>query len=925
MNRDQRLFYGLAIAGHNGILLGRGGTGKTFVVEKIASALVSSGKKIQLTSSTGISTKLFKGATTLHSFAGIGTCRWNADTLIQQIARKPHVVSRLQEVDTLIIDECSMISSRLFELVEVIVRHFRKSEIFFGGMQILLSGDFWQLPPVKNEFDEGKYLFESIVFNNFSHIIVLQQVIRQKEKEFVMFLNDLAEGKCDQSHVDFVNNNLTKNLNPADFDLDFIPKIVSTNREIFFETLEKLETVPGEMFFFDSVDSGKKAVLKRCIADQKLILKIGVPVMLLYNIDQDLVNGLCGTIVKIQDGLPIVFFPSVNRTCPISPRTWTFYDQKNPHVAIASRSQVPLKVSWAITSHKSQGQTLTAAKVTSGCEFVSGQLYVACSRVKTMAGLQLIGFDLTKLVPPSDKVKSFYARINDCEGCNIAQDLSCCKKVCENNVDELAFLGFVDWEEEPTFDGECLVPMEEGNDLEEFEELGGEDGSIDFDDVLDILENVADLPEFPPGLSLKHFIEQIVEVVDIDLENRCPSQLKNKIGLLCDSLGRNEQTVSYLKIIWHKLTSVFVGKADDKVERKKLTDFCSEVFALCINEKVLSDFSVLIKISPSDINYEHRCVSTNIIFLLSTYFLHALASKLCRLSSTPVVSLSEKPASELGKVRYVMGWVFRRLMDQLHGYVSENATSRNEAVRNNIHTKISQIRILENMIVSQGAILNSSEYKESLDITFQKQNRTQGLLNVVDRVYQFAIALEEKRVNLLTHAYLRQLKGDLIDVSVDKVLHDDQLRSKWSDLCDDKKEMSIVNELYDKVVKFYFRMGAGEYLRDFRRDMKWKKTEAHRKKVLMRTEKKEMALDAVKLSDIRDDKSEGKQGSHILLKAMLQKQPDIFTTRLYTVSDIELLLKAYGVNKKNGKKAVLAARLVEAIGKCDSMVDLSVF
>ena len=127
--------------------------------------------------------------------------------------------------------------------------------------------------------------------------------------------------------------------------------------------------------------------------------------MLLYNIDNKLVNGLPGKLIEIKDEKPVVDFPLVQKVVKLEKKTWTFYDEKNPDTVVASRTQFPVKPSFAITSHKAQGQTLAAGIVISGNEFIHGQLYVACSRFRTKAGLCLRGFDLEKLIHPPKSLK----------------------------------------------------------------------------------------------------------------------------------------------------------------------------------------------------------------------------------------------------------------------------------------------------------------------------------------------------------------------------------------------------------------------------------------------------------------------------------------------------------------------------------------
>ena len=216
---------------------------------------------------------------------------------------------------------------------------------------------------------------------------------------------------------------MSTNLNPDDFGLEFIPKIVCTNFEIAMDAVEHLEEMPGDPVVYTAAAEGKIKLLKRCIADKKLALKLGTPVMLLYNLSNKFVNGLRGKVVELKDDEHVVEF---QHACySVDRRSWTYYDDNDHHTVIAKRTQIPLKPCWVITSHKSQGQSLEAAEVVSGNEFVPGQLYVPCSHVKSKKGLCLKRFKLDRLIPPPAAVKQFYATVHD-KNIPLKCDLSCC-------------------------------------------------------------------------------------------------------------------------------------------------------------------------------------------------------------------------------------------------------------------------------------------------------------------------------------------------------------------------------------------------------------------------------------------------------------------------------------------------------------------
>ena len=838
MNQKQQEFFTAAVAGHNCVILGKAGTGKTFVLSQVFNKIKSLGKKIQVTSSSGISSLLFDNAMTLHSFAGIGTCRWDKNEILAQVLQQREKLQRWIDIETLIIDEGSMISARVFETIEFLARSIRKNENIFGGVQIIVSADFYQLPPVKNEFDNARYMFESTLFSQIPHIFELTEIMRQDQVEFINFLNAVAEGTCDTSHVNFVNTFLKKTLDAKLFNLEVIPKIICTNNQIFLETAEKLDQIPGNIEIFSSKDTGSEKFLKRCIAEKTVILKLGVPVMLLYNIDQELVNGLTGKVVDFNDSYPVVYFEQVNKTSIITSKTWTFYDKNNPSYVVASRTQIPLKVSWAITAHKSQGQTYDAAYVISGNEFVPGQLYVACSRVRSKEGLSLKGFELDHLIPPPDVVKTFYASIKEMKAIDMNIDLNCClKENCFIVESENLPLLDINWEEDIlSLEPEQIISIDNYPDSPGISLSDNDDEfvdpQIDFDMILATLESRDQLPPFPGSFDVKLFIEHLMIDTDIDVNSEDPSELKMKELAVYQCIINNAQSVSFLKLQWHNLLQNFKIKANGKYDRKELTEFCSDLFDLAVSDGLLNDFSQLIIVPRESLKVEHYTVCTDIIYGLGNYFLQILSSDIDEASCIPFVSITETSTENLGKVRYVMGWVLRKIIESSRKYIHDNISSTNQAVRSNIRLRIQQIKLTESMLQSYSSLVINSNFKESLDITWLKQNRTQGLLNVSDQSFLFAVALEEKRVNLLNNSRLNQLKGDLVQNSVEHVLKDDELQNKWKELCDNVKIAieidnslfkNCVDTLFTKIVKKYFKMGSGEYLRDFRRNAKWKK------------------------------------------------------------------------------------------------------
>ena len=189
-------------------------------------------KTLVVTCTTGMACSLNEKSMTLHSFSGLKNSRLDLNALILSVTSNDECLKRWQSTDVLIIDEISQCSMKTFETINVLAQKARVNELVFGGMQVIGAGDFYQLPPVRNDIDEGNYCFESALWREvFPHTVLLQTVYRQDktERQFLQLLGDLASGNCSQETVSLIKNQLSrKELKEEDFGVDFIPHIIFT-------------------------------------------------------------------------------------------------------------------------------------------------------------------------------------------------------------------------------------------------------------------------------------------------------------------------------------------------------------------------------------------------------------------------------------------------------------------------------------------------------------------------------------------------------------------------------------------------------------------------------------------------------------------------------------------------------------------------
>ena len=208
-----------------------------------------------------------------------------------------------------------------------------------------------------------------------------------------------------------------------DFELSYIPKVFPLNEDVDYANMCILDSLPGQEVVFQAYDVGEKKLLNwGLIAGEKVVLKIGAKVMFIYNINDKIKNGVQGTVVYFLNGLPVV--TSGSESIVVDRVTWPVYDGRDPNKLVGTRTQVPLKLAWAMTVHKAQGKTLEAVEVHCRKEFAPGHLYVAMSRVKSKDQLRVIGFNKHRLILAAKQVLDFLDNVTNVA---VKPDKNCCR------------------------------------------------------------------------------------------------------------------------------------------------------------------------------------------------------------------------------------------------------------------------------------------------------------------------------------------------------------------------------------------------------------------------------------------------------------------------------------------------------------------
>lgn len=423
----------------NIFLTGPGGTGKTALIKYIQKDAYRKGFNIQVCALTGCAAVLLEcKAKTLHSWAGIGLGNGTVEQLTTKIMKNRFLKSNWKDTDILIVDEVSMMSQKLFELLDAIGKTVRKNSRPFGGIHLIFSGDFYQLPPVgdKDDIETVRFCFESpLWFQTFykENHIQLTKIFRQSDPVYQKILNQIREGKLKRSSNEALLRNVGRTISE---DCIVRPtKLFPTRNKVDnVNTTEmnrlKTEELEFKLKYHSDLEMTVKELLKRkqftkeqiqtellylkgnLRCDEIVKLKIGSQVMCIVNIELEngsmLCNGSQGVITRLSEqGLPVVRFSNASNGTAFE-TTMGYHVWPSENIPGIGVSQLPLILAWALTIHKAQGATLDIAEVDAGSGiFECGQTYVALSRVKSLEGLYLTSFDASK-IKINRKVQEFY-------------------------------------------------------------------------------------------------------------------------------------------------------------------------------------------------------------------------------------------------------------------------------------------------------------------------------------------------------------------------------------------------------------------------------------------------------------------------------------------------------------------------------------
>jgi ATP-dependent DNA helicase PIF1 len=445
LSKEQQIAFDKYIQGHNIFITGPGGSGKSALIRLINDHAYKHFKGIYVTAMTGCAAVLLNcKAKTLHSWAGIGLGNGTIEQLVTKIKKNKFAKALWKSTDILVVDEVSMLSLKLFNVLNAIGKAVRNNPNPFGGIQLIFSGDFFQLPPVgdKDETDTQRFCFESddwnAVFRPHCQIQLIK-IFRQTDEIYSTILNQIREGKIRRKSNDlilqYVGRPFAANLvaeptklfptraKVENINNTKMSALQSDEKEFKIKYLKDLEMTRAERatrcdYTDKDIQMELEFLANNLICEKEMKLKVGAQVMSIINIQSDrgldvcngsqgIITGFCAVSgcpqVKFNNGIEMIMTRNI------------WQSDKIPGIGV---SQVPLILAWALTIHKSQGATLDAAEIDVGSGiFECGQTYVALSRVKSLDGLYLTSFDASK-IRINRKVKEFYDNLTLNQGEN---------------------------------------------------------------------------------------------------------------------------------------------------------------------------------------------------------------------------------------------------------------------------------------------------------------------------------------------------------------------------------------------------------------------------------------------------------------------------------------------------------------------------
>ncbi len=407
----QQEAFNILKTGVNVYITGAAGSGKTHLLNMYIEYLKDHDVEVGITASTGIAAT-HMGGTTIHSWTGLGIRNFLSPFDLESMQEKQYLWKRMEKVRVLIIDEVSMLHHFRLDLVDEILKAFKRNDAPFGGIQVILCGDFFQLPPVSRYGEPvPKFIYHSDAWKNGGfNICYLEEQFRHNDDVSIRVLNDIRGSRVDEGTMNHVRKRFRSNGGTSNDDGEEVimlgengplagvkpTRLYTHNVDVDSVNEAELRSLLGDVAVYDMDTTGKENLVetlkKGCLAAESLKLKVGAKVMFVKNnFDVGYANGTLGVVREVEgfSGGPVVETLS-GKLIDVPMESWTIEEDGKVK---AELRQYPLRLAWAITVHKSQGMSLDAVEVDLSKSFEKGMGYVALSRVRSWNGLTILGFN----------------------------------------------------------------------------------------------------------------------------------------------------------------------------------------------------------------------------------------------------------------------------------------------------------------------------------------------------------------------------------------------------------------------------------------------------------------------------------------------------------------------------------------------------
>ena len=388
----------------NLFLTGSAGTGKSFTIKEIIRYLDSNNIIYGLTALTGCAAVLINGQT-IHSFLGLGISR-DLNTIIKNLEKFKKQLIIIKNLQTLIIDEISMMDNQLFELINNLLKYIKKNDMAFGGIQVILVGDFHQLPPIENDYCFASPIWKELRLSS----VILTEIIRQKDDDDLKtILEEIRNENISEKSMEILKNLVITDKYYKDDEIKptrLYPINTNVDKINAYEYKKLLKKNSNEEVLYKAKANSKDFIKDMDKLDIKLTLNAQIMVIRNLSIENKLVNGTRGIVVEMKE-LSVIIRDNDDRLHEISYHIdMNMNGKKNIGIAF-----IPLKLAYAISIHKSQGASIDNLEIDLGDDiFITGQLYTAISRATNIKNLKLLNFSKSSLMK-NKKIKNFYKNL----------------------------------------------------------------------------------------------------------------------------------------------------------------------------------------------------------------------------------------------------------------------------------------------------------------------------------------------------------------------------------------------------------------------------------------------------------------------------------------------------------------------------------